>query len=134
MKAILDMTSTISKSEKLVHFQATVKMASVDDGKGKYGIQFSLIRDNGELKFVIQTSNGYVFSLGTKERALEILNALLDFKKFKFTTVYKTDVEESGEGFIVSAPYSYTNESDISGLTFDTVNKIKEVLAGEVKL
>ncbi len=128
------MTSTISKSEKLVHFQATVKMASVDDGKGKYGIQFSLIRDNGELKFVIQTSNGCVFSLGTKERALEILNALLDFKKFKFTTVYKTDPEESGEGYIVSTPYSYTNESEISGLTFDTVNKIKEVLAGEVKL
>ena len=128
------MTSTISKSEKLVHFQATVKMASVDDGKGKYGIQFSLIRDNGELKFVIQTTNGFVFSLGTKERALEILNALLDFKKFKFTTVYKTDPERSGEGFIITAPYSYTNESEISGLTFDTVNKIKEVLAGEVKL
>ena len=109
-------------------------MASVDDGKGKYGIQFSLIRDNGELKFAIQTDNGFTFSMGNKENAIEILNALLDFKKFKFTTTYKTDVEESGEGYIVSAPYSYTNEGTLSGVDYETVQKIRDVLTGDVKL
>jgi hypothetical protein len=134
MREISGMTSVIDKKNKLVAFQVTAHMESVEDGKGKYGIQFSLIRENGIKMFAILTTYGFVFTIPLKERAIQILDALLEYKKFKFTTVYKTDVEQSGDGYLVSPPYSYTNEGNLSEIDYGTILKIKAVLLGELKI